>query len=129
MAEYIALERQNKRIKLTNIYRGDGRWTFLANWYGKNRGIIHNTLCLRHELESPQILPAAVELCPNHSPPRPCTGQRLLQPCALKQAGKTVQWVVYPAAEMKPRVKKNVIYNLFTFKSLINQLYLSEHIV
>ena len=52
-----------------------------------------------------QILPAVVELYPRHSPRLPYTGQRLLQPCALQQVGKTVQWVDYPV-EIKPRVKE-----------------------
>ena len=58
--------------------------------------IVHCTSCLRCARESLQILQAAVELCPNHFHHRPCTDQRLLQPCALQQAEKTVQWVAYP---------------------------------
>ena len=67
--------------------------------------IVHFTSCPKRALESLQILSVAVELCPNHSHRPPCTGQQLLQPYALQQAGKTVQWVDYPI-EIQPRVKK-----------------------
>lgn len=61
------------------------------------RGITaYNTSCPKRARESLQILPVAVELCPNHSHRLPCTGLQLLQPYALQQAGKNVQWEACP---------------------------------
>lgn len=69
------------------------------------RGIIvHNTSCPKRARESLQILPAAVELCPNHSHRLPCTGLQLLRPYALQQERKTVLWGACPV-EIKQRVK------------------------
>ena len=67
------------------------------------RIIVRYTSCPKRARESLQILPAAVELCPNHSRRLPCTGLQLLRPYALQQVGKTVQWGACPV-EIKQRV-------------------------